>query len=63
MDENGIYHTRIEARVALQEYMRELEALQEKYGVYDECEDSCISSYPVVQYYDDDKGRNVNYSL
>ena len=61
---NGIvYHTKAEAHNALQEYERELNKLQAKYGVRDECEDSCISFYPVVRYYDDVKCKNVNYSL
>ncbi len=58
-----VYHTKAEARAALQEYITELVKLQTKYGVCDECEDSCISSYPVVQYYDDVKGKNVDYTL
>jgi hypothetical protein len=57
-----VYHTKAEARIALLDYIRELEKLQEKYGVQDEYEDSCISSYPVVRYYDDVKGKNVVYS-
>ena len=40
---------------AIKEYQEAVEALQEKMGVIDECEDSCCSVYSTVQFYSTDR--------
>lgn len=43
---------------ALKEYRAAVDALQEKFGIIDECEDSCCAVYSTVQFYGDD-GKTV----
>ena len=52
-------HSNKEAAMdALKEYREAVEALQEKLGVIDECEDSCCGTYSTVQFYSTD-GKTV----
>jgi len=48
------------ARLACENYERELDELRERKGVYEECEDSCANVYIMADYYDDD-GKKRTY--
>jgi hypothetical protein len=46
------------ALAAIKEYRDTVNALSERLGVYEECEDSCCGVYASVQFYADD-GKTV----
>jgi hypothetical protein len=55
-----IYHDKNEARAALIQYQRELEALQGKYDIREECEDSDCPTYAYVKVYaEGDRGYTL----
>ena len=53
-----IHANKQEALSALKEYRDTVNALSEKLGVYEECEDPCCYVYDTVKFYGDD-GKTV----
>ncbi len=53
-----IHQNKQEAIDALKEYRAAVDALQEKLGIIDECEDSCCAIYSTVRFYGSD-GKTV----
>ena len=47
-----VYSSLSEAAIACQKYVGEIVALQEKYGVYEFCEDSSANMFITTQYRD-----------
>lgn len=56
-------HKDIEAaKLACENYLKQLDELQEKYGISEECEDSCCPVYVIAKYYDKDGNVKTHYS-
>jgi len=48
-----IYTDRASAMQACRQYVEEFFALQERYGITESCDDSCVQTYIHVQYRDE----------
>jgi hypothetical protein len=49
-----IYPDRAAAVSACRLYLEEFYALQQRYGITESCDDSCVQTYIHAQYYDED---------
>ncbi len=56
-----IYNTRDEAAAACKVYVDAMRDLQEKLGVFETCDDSCVQTYVNVQYRGED-GTILTYA-
>jgi hypothetical protein len=60
MEDNIIYDNMASAKAACKQYAKALHDLQEKLGVWEENEDSCVSTHIYTQYRDE-SGKVVEY--
>ena len=60
---NEPYKTKAAAEAACSEYQKEVEAIREKYGVWEISEDSCCNIYVTAEYLDGEGTRKILHRL